>query len=109
MRKIKIASFRSGAEQAQGVLPVDLPQDVIGQVQPADVPAALAGGMRGVLKVFVGGFKKAVIESVHFNLGQQVRAEEDAVRETQEELAGGIGLAAQFVRARADVDEHVGA
>src|SRR6185437_574056 len=96
------------AEQAERVFAVYLAQNVVRKMDPVDVPAALAGGVRGVLEVFVGGFEKAVIEPVHFDFRKQVCSEEDAVGKFEEEFASRIRLAAEFRCAGADVDDNSG-
>src|SRR5215207_8008189 len=97
----------SAAPESERVVAVDAAQHPVGQAEAVNLPAPLPRRVRGVVEILVRRLKKAEVESVHLLLGDEVRAEENAVAVVDEELARRVGLAAEFGGARADVHVKV--
>src|SRR6516165_8030829 len=95
------------AKQACGVLPVDLPQDVLGQPNSIDSPTPLRGNRcRRVIKILILGFQKPevdFVQSVAENLLRCVRtvrygigSEKNPILIAIKELSRCSRLAAEF-------------
>jgi hypothetical protein len=83
-------------QQSLGVFSIDLLQHFVGEEDPVDVPEALEVVAGGAVEVFVVGFEEAVVDPVGVAVRGGVGPEEDPVLLFEEELAGGVGLAAEF-------------
>src|SRR5258708_21303824 len=79
----------------------------MGKIHAIDIPTALPGGVRRILKILVFGLEKAVVEAIHLDSGYEVGAEDDAVREAQEEPPCRVGLPSQLRGACADIDQNI--
>src|SRR5687768_1160197 len=81
----------SAAQEPERVVAVDAAQHLVGQAEAVNLPAPLPRRVRGVVEILVRRFEKAEVEPVHLLLGDEVRAEEDAVAVVDEELARRVG------------------
>src|SRR5258706_4683951 len=80
---------------------------MIRQVEAVYVPAPLARGVRGILEVLVGRFKKTIVQAVHVDFRNKIGSEKNAVGILQKEFARRVGLAAEFRYACTRVHEEV--
>lgn len=91
---------------------VDFVERLVRQADAVDFPAAHGADGIGwaVVKVLVKGFQEAEVVGVDVlgvRVGDPVRAKDNPVLMADEEFPRRVGLAAQLVDARGDVDVHV--
>src|SRR5215510_15818239 len=107
------------AEQSRRIVVVNLLQDLVGQPDAVNLPAALRRSeARGVIEVFIERLQKTEIGLEHGRLQILLRnflavwrgvgAEHDAVLVILEELARASRLAAQLAEPGADLHAQIG-
>jgi len=103
--------FGEAGDGADGVFPVELFEDIIGEVEGVDAPSAFApsADVVGGFEILIPSFQEAEVATVDVGAGGHVDAEQYAVLVVDDEIAGGVGLAAEFIETRGDIDNGVGA
>src|ERR1051325_6411214 len=77
--KVMFLTNYSSLQQPQCILTINAAQHIIRQIEAVNLPASLPRGVRGIIEIFVRGFKKTKMQPIHLKLRHQVGAEENAV------------------------------